>query len=343
MVKPASNDNTSTLTSTDSCNDSIDFHFPSFDNYLDSSYSEEEDSFASKLIKNLFPTKSGWTPPHGRFSLLDLYIDTCRDQISKINFRSKLNYSNLTSAELTAIKNLRERKDIVIKQADKGACVVVWRRDLYLKEGLPQLKNSPNSSLLYSKVKRNPINSFNKTIITTIKDEIEATSLPANATSLIHLHPRARTFYMLPEIQKQQQTPVPGCPIVSSISCPTLQIAKFLDAILSPLVEQQPTYIKDSNHAINIFSTFCFQGEHCFLFSMDVKSLYTSIPHEDGLIALRHFLDLRPNPEPPTNSLIHLAELVLQKISFLLMVLSTFKKVVLQWVVILDVLLPAFL
>ena len=53
MVKPASasNDNTSTLTSTDSCNDSINFHFPSFDNYLDSSYSEEEDSFASKLIK----------------------------------------------------------------------------------------------------------------------------------------------------------------------------------------------------------------------------------------------------------------------------------------------------
>ena len=72
MVKPASNDNTSTLTSTDSCNDSIDFHFPSFDNFLDSSYSEEEDSFASKLIKNLFPTKSGWTPPDGRFSSLDL-------------------------------------------------------------------------------------------------------------------------------------------------------------------------------------------------------------------------------------------------------------------------------
>ena len=219
---------------------------------------------------------------------------------------------------------------------------MVWRRDLYLKEGLSQLENSPNSSLSYSKVKPNPINSFNKTIITTIKDEIEANNLPANATSLIHLHPRAPTFYMLPKIHKQQ-TPVLGRPIVSSISCPTSQIAKFLDAILSPLVEQQPTYIKDSNHAINIFSTFRFQGEHCFLFSMDVKSLYTSIPHEDGLIALRHFLDQRPDPEPPGNTLIRLAELVLQKNFFLLMVLSMFKKVVLQWVVILDVLLPAFL
>ena len=46
---------------------------------------------------------------------------------------------------------------------------------------------------------------------------------------------------------------------------------------------------------------------------MDVKSLYTSIPHEDGLIALRHFLDQRQDSVPQTNTLIPLAELVLQK------------------------------
>ena len=164
-----------------------------------------------------------------------------------------------------------------------------------------------------------------------------ASCLPANATSLIHLHPGVPTFYMLSKIHKQQ-TPVPGRPTFSSISCPTSQIAKFL----APL-EQQPTYIKDSNHAINIFSTFRFQGEHCFLFSMDVKSLYTSIPHEDGLIALRHFLDQRPDPQPLTNTLIRLAELVLQKNFFSFNGSFYIQKVVLQWVVILDVLLPAFL
>ena len=173
MVKRASNDNTSN----DCCNDSIYFYFPSSDNYLDSSYSEE-DSFASKLIKKLFPTKSGWTPPDGRFSPLDLYTNTCRDQVSKINFRSKCNYSNLTLAELTAIKCLCKPQNI-IKQADKESCVVVWRRDIYVKECLSQLENSPNSSLFYSKVKCNPISSFHKTIITTIEDEIKADNLPA--------------------------------------------------------------------------------------------------------------------------------------------------------------------
>ena len=130
-------------------------------------------------------------------------------------------------------------------------------------------------------VKLNPVISFNKIIITTIKNEIEANNLPANATNLFHVYPRAPNLYMLPKIHKQQ-TPVPSRPIVSSICFLKSQNAKFLNfmAILSPLIEQQPTYIKDSNHAINIFSTFCFQGDHCFFFSVDIKSLYTSIPHQ---------------------------------------------------------------
>ena len=186
---------------------------------------------------------------------------------------------------------------------------MVWRRDLYVKEGLSQLENSPNSSLFYSKVKPYPINSFNKTIITTIKDEIEANNF--TTTNLIHLHPLA-PLYMLPKIHKQK-TPVPGRPIVSSISCPTSQIAKFLEAILSSQAFNNNLLISRTQSCNQYFLNFSFQGEHCFLFSMDVKSLYTSIPHEDGLIALRHFLDQRPDPDPPTNTLIRLAELFLQK------------------------------
>ena len=51
--------------------------------------------------------------------------------------------------------------------------------------------------------------SFNKIIITTIKDEIEENNLPADATNSIHLHPGAPTFYMLPKIHKQH-APLPG-------------------------------------------------------------------------------------------------------------------------------------
>ena len=44
---------------------------------------------------------------------------------------------------------------------------------------------------------------------------------------------------------------------------------------------------------------------------MDVKSLYTVIPHHDGLRALKFFLDKHPFQEPSTSVLVWLAELVL--------------------------------
>ena len=44
---------------------------------------------------------------------------------------------------------------------------------------------------------------------------------------------------------------------------------------------------------------------------MDVKSLYTVIPHQDGLEALRFFFNQRTNQEPSTTTLVRLAELVL--------------------------------
>ena len=49
---------------------------------------------------------------------------------------------------------------------------------------------------------------------------------------------------------------------------------------------------------------------------MDVTSLYTCIPHSDGLKALKHFLNKRASPDPPTDTLIRLAELVLNKNTF---------------------------
>ena len=80
---------------------------------------------------------------------------------------------------------------------------------------------------------------------------------------------------------------------------------------MAPLVKQLPTYVKDSSHALQILESFSFTGSHRYLFTMDIKSLYTVIPNNDGLQALKYHLDLRPEQQPPTNTLVRLAELVL--------------------------------
>ena len=42
---------------------------------------------------------------------------------------------NLTKEEWLAMRGLAEYRNIVIKTADKGSCVVVWDRTDYLLEG----------------------------------------------------------------------------------------------------------------------------------------------------------------------------------------------------------------
>ena len=45
----------------------------------------------------------------------------------------KNKYNNLTREERSALYNLRNDKNIVIKSTDKGSAVVVWARDDYIK------------------------------------------------------------------------------------------------------------------------------------------------------------------------------------------------------------------
>ena len=165
----------------------------------------------------------------------------------------------------------------------------------------------------YQKLDKNPTKSFNKTIINFVKEEINNENLPSNASALFLQHPRTSVFYMLPKIHKPNN---PGRPIVSAISCPTSQIAAYLDSIFTPIVQDLPTYVKDSSHALRIFKEFTFTGPNKYLFTMDVKSLYTCIPHNDGLQALKFFLDKRPHQSPPTTTLLRLAELVLTTNAF---------------------------
>ena len=99
--------------------------------------------------------------------------------------------------------------------------------------------------------------------------------------------------------------------MVSARSCPTELISSYLDKVMTPIVKSLPWYIKDSNYALEIFRNFNFSGENNFIFTMDITSLYTVIPNNEGLQALKYFLNQRPIKRPSTETLLRLAELVL--------------------------------
>ena len=122
--------------------------------------------------------------------------------------------------------------------------------------------------------------------------------------------PRTSCIYFKPKIHKPNN---PGRPIVSACSCPTELISSYLDKIMTPIVKSLPSYIyiKDSNHALEIFRTFNFSGENKIIFTMDITSLYTVIPNNEGLQALKYFLNQRPVKSLSSETLLRLAELVL--------------------------------
>ena len=54
-----------------------------------------------------------------------------------------------------------------------------------------------------------------------------------------------------------------------------------------------------------------FSGENKFIFTMDITSLYTVIPNNEGLLDLKFYFDQRSNKKPSSETLLRLAELVL--------------------------------
>ena len=247
--------------------------------------------------------KSTWTPPSVH-DAIDDFMSRCRDEIDVIEIK-KPKSLNISNEESAALRVLRGRNDIVIKKADKGGSVVVWRKDLYIEEAHRQLSDST----FYKKVDEDRTVINNEIVSQVISDEITNTRLPPSAVSLIEKSPRCSVFYLLPKIHKLNN---PGRPVVSACSCPTSIISAFVDDVLQPIVQRIDSYVKDTNQMLRIVKDFSFPDDGSpLLFTMDVKSLYTVIPNHEGLNALKHYLDLRVTQEPPTETILRLAELVL--------------------------------
>ena len=61
-----------------------------------------------------------------------------------------MGYSNLSKDEWEAVRTLGDDRDIVIKKANKGSCVVIWDRNDYITEAESQLKKELVHKKVYS-------------------------------------------------------------------------------------------------------------------------------------------------------------------------------------------------
>ena len=122
---------------------------------------------------------------------------------------------------------------------------------------------------------------------------IQASELPASAKNLIY-RPRGRHVFIFYQISTRRT--ILEEQLFQRCNCPTENVRSYLDMVMSPLVCNLKTRVKDTNHALQIFRTFQFAHDDArqrFLYTMDIESLYTVIPHNSGLEALKYFLNKR--------------------------------------------------
>ena len=86
---------------------------------------------------------------------------------------------------------------------------------------------------------------------------------------------------MLPKIHKKD---VPGRPIISGCGSPTANLSTYLDHYLKPVVQTTASYFKNTTHFLQILSEHDgLIPPNSLLVTFDVKSLYTNIPHGEGI------------------------------------------------------------
>ena len=108
---------------------------------------------------------------------------------------------------------------------------------------------------------------------------------------------RTQQFYILPKIHKDPLNP-PEKPIVSGSGGPTENISQLVDHFIGQIVPLSQSYIRDSTHLINILNGFTVQPG-MLLCTLDITSLYTNIPHNEGIQSTKEMLAIHKTTRQP--------------------------------------------
>ena len=259
-----------------------------------------------------FRPKSKWKPPAGH-PALELFLSNLEKDLFNFLPGKALDY-NLSKEEWKAMRGLADDKNIIIKKADKGSCVVVWDRGDYLAEGYKQLQDQKT----YSKVKNFGDDKL-KDLVSKSDDffrefygkrwisekEMKYFTFEFKKTSCLG------KMYLLPKIHKRTFN-VPGRPVISNCGTPTEKVSEFLDFHLKPVMMAGKSYVKDTGHFLEKLRSLGRIPQNSILVTADVVGLYPSIPHQGGLKALFEKLEERQDKKIPSNELVKMAEFVLK-------------------------------
>ena len=96
--------------------------------------------------------------------------------------------------------------------------------------------------------------------------------------------PKTPKFYLRTKIHKEVN---PGRPVVSSMNCHNANISKYIDQHLQHIVTEIPSYVKDTQNFFKKLEKVKDIPQESLLVTLDIKSLYTNIPNNEGIKAVK--------------------------------------------------------
>ena len=177
------------------------------------------------------------------------------------------------------LRQLKNRKEVMILKPDKGSGVVIMHRKVYSEQCLKIIDDKSTFKPLI----RDPT-LYREVKLQKLLRSLKSKGCLTDETYRI-IYPKGSQparFYGLPKIHKMNDKSQPPKlrPIVSSIGAYNYQLAKYLSSLLTPHIPDKFT-TRDSFTFVKELQAINLNNK--FLISLDIQSLFSNIPLKETI------------------------------------------------------------
>ena len=211
--------------------------------------------------------------------ILEKYFNNIKRVTASDNFditSSNFTRNNLRGNLRSALRQLQNNNNIIIKEADKYLGIVILDKEWYNNSCLNHLQNTRdylqiNRELFIHKIYPQLIIKYNNILKRISKSNKYYKYLNKNNSNNKYPY-----FYIIPKVHKPDLS---SRPITASHNWVFTPSSAIMADILNPYVEMNTTFLKNSNHLLEIIQPLNSTPHFIsYIITGDVESLYTNIP-----------------------------------------------------------------
>ncbi len=271
----------------------------------------------SDYNKQIYKKNLTWHPPPAPIQIEDKIteFEKALKKLQESNYKrhKHCQISNLNPLQLSALRQLRQNKNVTIKPTDKNLGPAAMDTSDYIQQVLQEhLLTNAYKQLTFQEA--NNIMTQLKTFLKNLLSE-QANTLPKSELTFFQRslkeHHRLPVFYGLPKVHKQ---PISLRPVVSTSGSLLAIFSTWIDFKMKTLLPLIQSYVQNSINVTNELRDIILP-DNALIFTADAISMYTNIDTDIGIQSIRDFLTYNMNSIPtdfPHELFLQILEIVMK-------------------------------